>query len=353
MEKNEDSSTEELMPVKGSETRSSEQHSGSPKGTSLPFSGWWPFAVGAVFGVILRLVFHNNSGDIFSPMSSAFLLMTPFAVGAVTVYAAEKRVRRSWSYYIWAPVIACILLVVGTMAIMVEGLICAAVIIPLLAAVGAIGGLAMGIICRLTDWPKQAVYSFAVLPLLLGAVPPNEAGNNYLGVVERTIIVQASPDKIWQQIHNARDIKPEEVGHAWMYRIGVPLPIAGVTKETSSQLVRKITMGKSVYFDQVSSDWEVNRHVNWHYRFYEDSFPPRAMDDHVKIGGPHFDVIDTEYKLTPKDAQSTELKVTMHYRINTEFNWYADPIAQFLIGNFEEVVLNFYSKRASDEASKS
>jgi hypothetical protein len=77
------------------------------------------------------------------------------------------------------------------------------------------------------------------------------------------------------------------------------------------------------------------------------------MDDHVKIGGPHFDVIDTEYTLTPKDAQSTELKVTMHYRINTEFNWYADPIAQLLIGNFEDVVLNFYSKRAAGGVSKS
>jgi hypothetical protein len=353
MENNNDSSTEKPVLIEPPGSNPRKKRFVSAKEKTLPFSNWWPVFAGAIVGVILRLAFYGDNNSIFSPMSFAFMYMAPFAMGAVTVYLAEKVKRRSWSYYVWAPALASTLMVLGTMAIMVEGLICAVVIIPMIAFDGVIGGLVMGIICRLTNWPKQAVYSFAVLPLLLGAIPPKEAGNNYFGVVERTIVVQASPEKIWQKIHAARDIKPEEVGHAWMYRIGVPLPLAGVTEETSSQLVRRITMGKSVYFDQVSSDWEINRRVNWRYRFYEDSFPPRAMDDHVKIGGPHFDVIDTEYKLTPKDAQSTELKVTMHYRINTEFNWYADPIAQFLIGNFEEVILDFYRQRASDTALKS
>jgi hypothetical protein len=353
MENDKDESTKESAARTAPYSNAPKKRVVSVKEKLLPFSNWWPVFAGALVGIILRIAFYGDAMSIFSPMSSAFMYMAPFAMGAVTVYTAEKVKRRSWSYYVWAPALASTLMVLGTMAIMIEGLICAIVIIPMIAIDGVMGGLAMGIICRLTNWPKQAIYSFAVLPLLLGAIPPNEAGNNYFGVVERTIVVQASPDKIWQQLNEARDIKPEEIGHAWMYRIGVPLPIAGVSEETPSGLLRRITMGKSVYFDQVSTDWKVNHHVNWRYRFYEDSFPPHAMDDHVKIGGPHFDVIDTEYTLTPKDAQSTELKVKMHYRINTEFNWYADPVAQLLIGNFEDVVLNFYSKRATNGESKS
>lgn len=38
--------------------------------------------------------------------------------------------------------------------------------------------------------------------------------------------------------------------------------------------------------------------------------------------------------------------VSMHYRLSTQFNWYAQPIAEFLIGNFEQVILNFYARRA-------
>ena len=57
-----------------------------------------------------------------------------------------------------------------------------------------------------------------------------------------------------------------------MYRIGVPLPQAGVTEATSGGLVRRIVMGKDIHFDQVVVDWDENRYVRWTYRFAEDRF---------------------------------------------------------------------------------
>ena len=105
-------------------------------------------------------------------------------------------------------------------------------------------------------------------------------------------------------------------------------------------------MGKSIHFDQVATDWHENRYVRWIYRFEKDSFPPNALDDHVTIGGHYFDLLDTAYTLTPAGPQTTELRITMHYRVSTQFNWYADGVARFLIGNFEEVILDFYRRRA-------
>ena len=279
-------------------------------------------------------------------MNNSFILLAPFAVGAITVYVAETRIRRSWSYYLWAPALANLIFVGCTLAILIEGIICAIIIAPLFAIVGAVGGLVMGIICRLTNWPKHAVLSVGVLPLFLGVFPPIESDLNRVSVEARTILIQAPVDSVWQQLHNTRDIKPEEVRHAWMYRIGVPLPIAGVTQTTPTGLVRKITMGKSIHFDQISTEWAENRYVKWQYRFDKDSFPPRALDDHVKIGGHYFDLLDTEYILVPKGEQTTALTIRMHYRVSTEFDWYADAVAKFLIGNFEEVILGFYRQRS-------
>jgi hypothetical protein len=136
------------------------------------------------------------------------------------------------------------------------------------------------------------------------------------------------------------------VGHAWIYRIGVPLPIAGVTHQTPTGFVRNVTMGKSIHFEQVATEWQENRYVRWRYRFEKDSFPPNALDDHVTIGGDYFDLLDTAYKLNPTVAGATELSITMRYRVSTQFNWYADGVARFLIGNFEEVILDFYRRRA-------
>jgi hypothetical protein len=316
------------------------------KARALPFSNWWPLLIGAFTGVAMRVIFSGKPGGAYAAMEGAFIYLVPVAVGAVTVYVAEAKQRRTWSYYLWAPIIANSLFVLGTMAILIEGLICAIIVLPLFGLLGALGGLIMGVICRATLWRKRAVYSFGALPLLLGSLPTHEVDYQRIGMIERTIVIDASADRIWQQIHNARDIQAEEVGHAWMYRIGVPLPIAGVTKETPSGFVRKITMGKSIHFDQVATEWQENRYVRWTYRFDENSFPPNALDDHVMIGGHYFDLLDTAYTLTPRSGQATELSIRMRYRVSTQFNWYADGVARLLIGNFEDVILEFYRRRA-------
>jgi uncharacterized protein YndB with AHSA1/START domain len=320
-----------------------------PQEPPLPFHYLWPIFAGAAFGVVLRVIYWlpQPEQSTYSVMGIAFIYVAPFAIGAVTVYLAEKRERRSWAYYFWAPVFATACFVIGTVVIMIEGLICAILAVPLFGLMAAVGGLIMGAICRMTNWPKHAVYGIALLPLVLGAVPGQDVIGTRPNVIERTQLIDAPPERVWNEIMYTRDIKPEEVEHAFIYRIGVPLPQAGVVESTADGQVRKLTMGKSVHFDQVVTDWQENRHVRFTYRFYDDSFPPYALDDHVKIGGRYFDMVDTEYTLTPAAANSTSLQLTMRYRVKTSFNWYADPVAQLLIGNFEDVVLEFYRHRAT------
>lgn len=314
---------------------------------SLPFSRWWPPLAGMLFGVLLRLVYSGQPKFPFNAMDNSFVLLAPLAVGAVTVYLAEKSMRRSWGYYIVMPAFANLLFVAGTMLIMIEGLICAIIVIPLFAFLGAIGGLLMGLICRVTMWPRHAVYAFMAVPLIFGALPADDPVDRHIAVTQRTILIAAAPALIWHQLLDARDIKADEVGQAWMYRIGVPLPLSGITQQVPEGLVRKVAMGKSIHFEQVATEWNANRFVRWRYRFADDSFPPGALDDHVKIGGHYFDLIDTEYELTPRSAHATALTIRMHYRVSTQFNWYAKPVARLLIGNFEEVILGFYSRRST------
>jgi hypothetical protein len=308
--------------------------------------GWTvPLISGALVGVTLRLFFSGTPGKPYHAMMSSFTLLVPILVGAVTVYLAERAGRRSWSYYFFAAAAANALFVIGTMVIRVEGLICAVLAVPLFGLVGGLGGILMGAVCRWTKWPRPAIYSFAALPLLLGGLEQNLPLPQDVRSVDRICIVSASPESVWKNLTVARDIRPDEIGTAWMYRIGVPLPSSAVTELADGTQVRHITMGKGIQFDQIAADWQPNRRVRWIYRFTNDSFPPGALDDHVRIGGEYFDVIDTEYVLRKVNA-GTELRVTMRYRVSTAFNWYTQPIAEFLVGNFEEAALRFYTIRA-------
>src|SRR5262245_5313933 len=186
----------------------------------LPFRAWWPFAAGVVAGLALRVAFSGRPGGAYQVMEASFVYLCPVVIGAVTVYVAERRQRRSWAYYFWAPLLANVLFVVGTMLALIEGLICAVVVVPLFAVIGGLAGLIMGAVCRVTKWPKQVLMSIGVLPLVLGGLEAKLTAPVRIGTVDRSVLVDAAPEVIWRQIHHAENIQPGELNHAWIFRIG-------------------------------------------------------------------------------------------------------------------------------------
>lgn len=313
---------------------------------------WWPLPAGALLGITLRLLFSGGPGHELTPMLAAFMVLVPMAVGAVTVYVAELRQRRTWAYYFGMGAVANVLFVLGTYMFTIEGLICSIIATPLFAVLGGLSGILAGAACRLSRrWTRPTVYCLTALPLLLGSVENQLPLPREISTVERSIAIAAQPADVWAQLTTAPQIRPAEIEDGWMYRIGVPLPESAITHAADGEVVRHIRMGKGIQFDQVAADWEPGRRVRWLYRFAPDSFPPRALDDHVRIGGEYFDIIDTEYALRPGAGGRTELRVAMSYRVSTRFNWYAGRVAELLVGNFEETVLRFYARRAEAQAA--
>lgn len=317
---------------------------------TLPMRKWYPVVAGAISGVLLRLMFSGPGGSSWSAMAGAFIFIAPVVVGMVTVYLAERQQRRDWAYYLFAPFLATSLFVAGTLLLFIEGWICAIVIVPMFAVLGGVGGLVMGAICRLTKWPKPTLYGFALLPILIasfGTAIPTPKG---LGSIERSVVINAPASVVWNQLNNIENIRPAEMEDALALRIGVPAPMSGATRETPDGRVRESRWGKQVHFDEVIREWEPERYMRWTYRFAHDSFPPNALDDHVIIGGHYFDLVDTSYELVPEGTQ-TRLSTKVHYRISTQFNFYADWVAQLLLGNLSEVGLRLYKARAEQSVT--
>jgi uncharacterized protein YndB with AHSA1/START domain len=317
----------------------------------LPYSFWWPVGGGALAGLLMRFIFSGEPGNAYSAMLSSFIIGSPVLVGFLTVYLAELTERRSWSYYFAAPVVSSAVYVFATLVFTIEGIICAVIIVPLFAALSGLAGLAMGAICRFANWPRRTMVScVALLPLLAGSFEQRLPTAQLLRTQDREVYVAVPPEKVWRELIDTRGIAREEVGDAWMYRIGVPVPEAGEGDFHDGEHLRHITMGKGIHFDQVATQWRPNERVTWRYRFNRDSFPPGALDEHVRIGGHYFDLGETTYALEPEGA-GTRLSVRMRYRVSTSFNWYAGPVADFLVGDFAERILEFYARRAAQAAS--
>jgi hypothetical protein len=326
------------------------KHEGSqPSKARLPFSALLPFVTGIAAGLLLRFVFSDEAGDPLSAMSGAFVFGAPLIVGAVTVFVAEWLAPHRWGFYASAGALSVLLFVLGTMIVMFEGLICAALISPLFALLGAIGGLIMGAACRLGRHASRVLRGFMLLPLLLLGLESNSELPTRIYEIERAVLIEASPEAVWKQLQHVRDIQPSEVEHAWAFRIGAPLPQSGISTHVDVP-VRRVTMGRHVYFDQVVAESRENEYVRWTYRFYEDSFPPHAFDDHVKIGGRHFDIIDTAYTLAAAGT-GTRLLIRTRYRLSTRFNWYAGPLVEALMIDVADVYLEMYRTRSAQRRS--
>lgn len=311
----------------------------------LPFLKRRPVLAGVLSGIVLRLLFSGETGSAWSAMAIGFIFMAPMVVGAVTVYLAEKMEHQTWWYYLWAPFLANLLFVAGTLVFMIEGWICAIVIIPMFALLGSVGGVSMGLVCRLTHWPKRAMYSLASVPLLLGLVGNYLPTPDHFDSVQRSVVVNAPASVVWQHLNNTQQIDPAEFGGTWAARIGVPMPVSGKTERTAQGLVRKSHWQKAVHFDEPITHFEPERYLRWVYRFQPDSFPAGALDDHVLIGGHYFDLIDTSFTLSPV-VGGTRLDIKAHYRVSTQFNFYAARVAQWLLNNLLATGLEFYKHRS-------
>lgn len=309
----------------------------------LPFSAWLPFLVGGAYGLLLRLLFSGH-GPMPDAMAGAFVYGMPFAVGAVTVYLAERQSRRGWLYYFFAPWLSVTLCVAGAGLTLIEGLICIAMALPLFVMIGSVAGLVTGLLCRQLNRPLRSVQGLTLLPLLLvlgeGLIP----GGNGLDRIERSVHIDASPDAVWKLLLNPSDIRPEEVRSGLAYRIGVPVPVQARTLDERIGGIRRSAWARGVYFDEVITDWQPGRQIAWRYAFHPDSFPPGTMDDHVVIGGQYFDLLDTTYRLT-QEKGGTRLDIEVGFRTSTKFNWYAMPVAKLMIGDTAETLLGFYKGR--------
>jgi hypothetical protein len=319
----------------------------------LPFSGWYPIGAGVLAGLLLRFIFSGKAGGAYGAMLASFIYGAPLLVAAVTVWLAERIEPRSWAYYFFAPMLSVSLFVAGTLALYIEGWICAILILPLFAIIGGVVGLIVGAFCRLTGRPRPSMLGcFALLPLLGGSFEHYIPNVGRERVQTREMFVAAPPEAVWREIVDVPAIRPAEVDGAWMYRIGVPTPQAVRGEARGGEHLRHVVMNRGIRFDQVATTWQPPNVVVWRYRFTADSFPPGALDDHVRIGGEYFDIHACAFTLT-RVAGGTRLSLSTSYRVSTHFNWYAGWIGDVIVGDFVETSLGLYARRAEQRAGNS
>ena len=319
--------------------------------------GWVAVLVGALYGLLMRVMFGKVqvwapwlglSRDDGYVMSLGFVHLTPMVVGAITIYGMRAS-RPTWTQAAFAPWAATALMMIGAMVTLLEGAICVVLMTPLFLAMASIGGVVMNLVLRHTRLGTLQLGVLAVLPLLVAAFDGPLTAERWQRI-DRSVTVEAPPERLWAEIIAARDIRRDEFPRTWIHLIGVPRPVEGIQRMTPHGEVRVSRWERGVHFLGHVTERVEGRRLAWRYEFSPDSFPPGTMDEHVVIGGRYFDLGETRFTLTPLPAGRTRLDIESHFRVTSSFNGYAVAVAEFLGRDFVDGLLALYKRRAETPA---
>ena len=311
-----------------------------------PFYRWKWLLIGAAYGVLLRVGIALLPITVTHPMSLAFLVGVPLAVGAIAVYGMAGFI--SWGRSLTLPWLPMTMMLAGTAIALLEGAICIAVMAPLFYGLASLGGLCMWLATRLFKSSKPTLGAFAALPLLLAPFDLRPLPDTFHEIRESVLIAAPAP-VVWQNIVSAQSIQAHELPLSLTHLIGVPRPVDAQNRVLPSGEVRFSRWEKGVHFTAQVVERHAPSSITWRYHFGPDAFPKGSMDEHVVLGGQYLDLGDTTFNLVP-EAGGTRLEVIGRYRLSTPINAYAVPVSRVLGHDFLRTLLGFYKRRAERAA---
>jgi len=160
-------------------------------------------------------------GNAASGLGVTMFLLLPAATGFVTVLTI-----RYWRAVAISLMIAMALCLIGLVFTGLEGIVCVAMALPIL-TLGAMLGAAIGVLVK-RYFPTDGNLSMAIIPVLAGVsifgagkIEDRIAVGCRREIVESTILIEASPEEVWNRIIEFDQVNgPKPL----LMRMGLPIP---------------------------------------------------------------------------------------------------------------------------------
>ena len=310
---------------------------------------------GVAYGLTTRAAFGlQELSAVFGTLSAGFLCLTPFALGALTVFFAPAHYRRSWFYAGFMPWLSCALFVTLAAIFTWEAWICLLMAAPILAVMSSVGGVAMTVLFHVFDQSDglrvNLLLALLLSPYLVTPLERRFPPPDSLHTVHSTLVVNAGAETVWRNIIRVPAFAPAEMRESLFHQAGLPRPLEATLACEGVGCARRGHWEYGLAFDGLITDWQPNlgftvqltadtRHI------HDARLPLRD------IGGPHFGMVDDRYFVEPLGDGRVRLHLYSTYRLATSFNAYGSLWIDFLMRDIQGYILR--SIRARCEASAS
>lgn len=284
---------------------------------------------GLGYGFFCRWAFHQATpgGGIrvaFGLMTVAFVFLVPLAMGALCV--AWGAARGPWFLWLLLPLVPAAGLLAGAFVLAWEGAICLVMVAPIVSLMAVVGGVAAGLIGHLRQRQaaaRRAAVGLAVVPFLCAPLETRWAEPGALRDVETAALIQADPQTVWRQIVRVPSIRPDEQQPSFFHWIGIPRPDQATLDHEGVGALRLASFHGGVRFVERVDEWRPGQALGFSISVVPGSVAPGVLDEHVQVGGAHFDVLRGRFVLEALGPRLVRLRLSSRHRLTTRFNAYA------------------------------
>lgn len=324
------------------------------------FKNWKGLFYGIAYGLACRAIFalEDFRGDhplfpTFGLMTMSFMFIVPFVIGILTAYHHNTITSSRKIAMITMPVFA----IIGLIGISVlsgqEGIICALMALPVFLFMVLLGGL-IGIRIFKRNKNKLYVSLFVLLPFVIAPLE-NQLGLTDKIFTEHTAIEINADDKhIWNNITRVRVITDDENNSSLFQFMGFPRPIEAELDTVAVGGIRKALFAKGLFFTEIVTEVVPYKILAFDIKSDPNSIPPKALDEHVMVGGKYFDVLEGKYEMEKVNDKKIILHLTSQFRLSTRFNFYSGLWSKLIMKDIQENILEIIKRRSeTDEKQQS
>lgn len=296
--------------------------------------------LGIAYGLITRLVFgHKATLD-----SVTYLFIIPTILGIIPLMFADNEKLKSYRNIIFIPWLTVTSFFLALYIFEIEDFICLLILAVPFFVLGTIGALIYRIVQINKQKSKRKLLSIVLLPFLFAPLEELLQTPSDTFSIKSEVIINASPEKIWNNIIEVQTIDPSEYNSGFFNSIGIPRPISATVdkKEIGGQRIGNFEGG--LKFIETITVYEENKKVSFDIKIDPTTVRQKVFDQHV-LKGNYFTFVDATYELTELKNGEVKLTLTSSYQLTSTINFYGKIWGDIILADFQDRLLNVIETR--------
>jgi hypothetical protein len=150
-----------------------------------------------------------------------------------------------------------------------------------------------------------------------------------------------------------KPISETENNNSLFQFMGFPRPLEAELDTVAIGGIRKAIFARGLFFTETVTQMQPNKILAFNIIADPKSIPPKALDEHVMVGGKYFDVLEGKYEIEKINETKIKLHLTSQFRLSTRFNFYSGLWSKLIMRDIQKNILEIIKQRSEKRKNSS